>query len=91
MPSYEGNYRNEPLTAPTLNIFLFCFAAACALYEEFWMNYISWLESREESEERTEKLRRAFRRACTSHLPNKVRNRTIGHETNKREGKYRHC
>ena len=65
--------------------------AACALYEEFWMNYISWLESREESEERTEKLRRAFRRACTSHLPNKVRTRTIEKETDRREGKGRRC
>ncbi len=50
-----------------------CFAVllACALYEEFWMNYISWLESLPEPDT-THKIRSAFRRACTSHLPNKV-------------------
>jgi len=43
---------------------------ACALYEEFWMNYISWWESRRG--DNTEKIRAIFRRACTNHLPTKV-------------------
>jgi len=43
---------------------------ACALYEEFWMNYISWWESREG--DNTEKIRSIYSRACTNHLPTKV-------------------
>jgi len=43
---------------------------ACALYEEFWMNYISWWESREGCN--TDKIRQIYRRACTHHLPSKV-------------------
>merc|ERR1712002_754138 len=43
---------------------------ACALYEEFWMNYISWWESREG--DNTEKIRSIYNRACTNHLPTKV-------------------
>jgi len=43
---------------------------ACALYEEFWMNYISWWESRRG--DNTEKIRTIYRRACTNHLPTKV-------------------
>jgi hypothetical protein len=38
------------------------------------MNYISWLEGLPEQEEehKVAKLRSAFTRACTSHLPTKV-------------------
>jgi len=43
---------------------------ACALYEEFWMNYISWWESREG--DNIEKIRSIYSRACTNHLPTKV-------------------
>jgi len=43
---------------------------ACALYEEFWMNYISWWESRQG--DNTEKIRSIYSRACTNHLPTKV-------------------
>jgi len=43
---------------------------ACALYEEFWMNYTTWWESREG--DNTAKIREIFTRACTSHLPTKV-------------------
>jgi hypothetical protein len=61
-----------PPVVPTLLISVFLsYYLACALYEEFWMNYISWLESLPEADT-THKIRSAFRRACTSHLPNKV-------------------
>jgi len=43
---------------------------ACALYEEFWLNYISWWESRDGVN--TPKIRSIYRRACTNHLPTKV-------------------
>jgi len=43
---------------------------ACALYEEFWMKYVSWFEKREG--DFTEKIRDILKRACTHHLPTKV-------------------
>ena len=43
---------------------------ACALYEDFWMNYISWWESRDG--DNTDKIRNIYKRACTNHLPTKV-------------------
>eukprot|EP00092_Neocalanus_flemingeri_P037907 GFUD01041262.1.p1 GENE.GFUD01041262.1~~GFUD01041262.1.p1 ORF type:complete len:747 (+),score=270.92 GFUD01041262.1:56-2296(+) len=43
---------------------------ACALYEEFWINYISWWETRDG--ENTTKIRNIYRRACNNHLPTKV-------------------
>jgi hypothetical protein len=55
------------------------------------MNYISWLESLTEGDN-TEKLRSAFKRACTSHLPNKVggpgvfSEQTSSHPPTPREG-----
>jgi len=43
---------------------------ACALYEEFWMNYLSWYEGKDG--DHSEKIRSIFKRACTHHLPSKV-------------------
>ena len=43
---------------------------ACALYEEFWLNYINWW--RERDGDNTEKIRDIYRRACTFHLQEKV-------------------
>ena len=43
---------------------------ACALYEEFWQNYISWWADRDG--DNTEKMRDIYRRACTFHLQEKV-------------------
>jgi len=43
---------------------------ACALYEEFWMKYVSWFEKREG--DFTDKIRDILKRACTHHLPTKV-------------------
>lgn len=43
---------------------------ACALYEEFWMNYVNWWTEREG--ENTEKIRDIYRRACSYHLQEKV-------------------
>jgi len=43
---------------------------ACALYEEFWMNYISWWEGRDG--DNSAKIRNIYSRACTNHLPTKV-------------------
>ena len=44
---------------------------ACALYEEFWLNYVNWLSDKE-TDDKEEKVRKVFNRACTSHLPEKV-------------------
>ena len=44
---------------------------ACALYEEFWMKYVSWFEKREDGDF-TDKIRDILARACTHHLPTKV-------------------
>ena len=43
---------------------------ACALYEEFWMNYVKWWSEREG--DNTEKVRNIYRRACSYHLQEKV-------------------
>ena len=43
---------------------------ACALYEEFWMNYIKWWGDREG--DNSEKIRDTYRRACSFHLKEKV-------------------
>jgi len=47
---------------------------ACALYEEFWMDYVSWWESRKDLEEadRCARIRGIFERAGHKHLPTKV-------------------
>ena len=43
---------------------------ACALYEEFWMNYVVWWTQREG--DNSEKIREIYRRACSYHLQEKV-------------------
>ena len=43
---------------------------ACALYEEFWMNYIKWWGDREG--DNSDKIRDIYRRACSFHLKEKV-------------------
>jgi len=43
---------------------------ACALYEEFWMNYVKWWTERDG--DNTEKIREIYRRACSYHLQEKV-------------------
>ena len=43
---------------------------ACALYEEFWMNYAGWFQKR--GAEYNDKVRSVYERACNHHLPNKV-------------------
>jgi len=43
---------------------------ACALYEEFWLSYINWVETKEG--DNVEKIREIYTRACTSHLQNKI-------------------
>lgn len=57
---------------------------ACALYEEFWLKYVDWLEGLkakvasespdnvEQREDLTEKIRDVFTRACLHHLPSKI-------------------
>jgi pre-mRNA-processing factor 39 len=42
---------------------------ACALYEEYWIKYIKYLQS--QPEKNIEKLRDVFTRACTIHHPSK--------------------
>jgi len=46
---------------------------ACALYEQFWLSYVSWWQEREDKEEgeRREEVRRIFKRS-SKHLPTKV-------------------
>lgn len=43
---------------------------ACALYEEYWLKYIRYLESQEGCD--PDQVRGVFRRACHTHLPNKA-------------------
>jgi len=43
---------------------------ACALYEEFWQNYVVWWTQREG--DNSEKIREIYRRACSYHLQEKV-------------------
>jgi len=43
---------------------------ACALYEEFWMSYISWWESRDG--DNVTKIRSIYKRACLNHLPTNI-------------------
>ena len=43
---------------------------ACALYEEFWMNYVRWWTERDG--DNTEKIRNIYKRACSYHLQEKV-------------------
>ena len=43
---------------------------ACALYEEFWILYIEYLETQGASEG---EIRSVFTRLCCTHLPNKVK------------------
>ena len=43
---------------------------ACALYEEFWMNYVKWWTERDG--DNTDKIRNIFKRACSYHLQEKV-------------------
>jgi len=45
---------------------------ACALYEEFWIKYVDWLKRKEGDDYSEEKIRGVFKRACVSHLPEKV-------------------
>ncbi|CAG9759691.1 unnamed protein product [Ceutorhynchus assimilis] len=42
---------------------------ACALYEEFWMKYISFLESRDKKKntDQEQRIREIYERACTIH------------------------
>jgi len=42
----------------------------CALYEEFWLSYINWLETLEG--DNIETIREVYTQACTSHLQNKI-------------------
>lgn len=44
---------------------------ACALYEEFWLKLIRYLESNRDDPDFEEKARDAFERACTIHHPDK--------------------
>lgn len=44
---------------------------ACALYEEFWMKLIRYLETNREDPEYEERTRDAFERACNIHHPDK--------------------
>lgn len=43
---------------------------ACALYEEFWMNYVKWWTERDG--DNTDKVRNIYKRACFYHLQEKV-------------------
>ena len=47
---------------------------ACALYEEFWLDYVNWWESRADLDEseRQMRIRGVFERAGHKHLPTKV-------------------
>jgi len=45
---------------------------ACALYEEFWLGYLNWLEEENTTGQYTEKIRKIYKSACTQHLPKKV-------------------
>lgn len=42
---------------------------ACALYEEFWLKYVKWLQTSGKS---NDKVRDVFTRGTTHHLPNKT-------------------
>jgi len=42
----------------------------CALYEEFWLSYINWLETLEGNN--VDMIRDVYTKACTSHLQNKI-------------------
>lgn len=44
---------------------------ACALYDEFWLKLIRYLESQETDEEIIQKTRDAYERACAVHHPDK--------------------
>jgi len=44
---------------------------ACALYEEFWLRYIHYLETLESASE--DEIRKVYERACTIHLREKMK------------------
>jgi len=44
---------------------------ACALYEEFWIKYANWIKETD-VDQKVEKLRNVYKRACVHHLPKKV-------------------
>lgn len=44
---------------------------ACALYEEFWLKLIRYLETQKDDAEQESRLRDAYERACTIHQPDK--------------------
>lgn len=44
---------------------------ACALYDEFWLKLIRYLETRKEDADYEAKIRDAYERACTIHHPDK--------------------
>lgn len=44
---------------------------ACALYEEFWLKLIRYLETQKDDAEQESRLREAYERACTIHQPDK--------------------
>lgn len=44
---------------------------ACALYEEFWLKLIRYLETQKDDPERESRLRDVYERACTIHQPDK--------------------
>lgn len=44
---------------------------ACALYEEFWIKLIRYLETQQEDQEYEEKTRDVYERACNIHHPDK--------------------
>merc|ERR1712226_1152083 len=45
---------------------------ACALYEEFWIKYANWIKETTSVEQKSDKLREVYKRACVHHLPKKV-------------------
>ena len=45
---------------------------ACALYEEFWIKYANWIKETTSVDQKSDKLRDVYKRACIHHLPKKV-------------------
>jgi pre-mRNA-processing factor 39 len=44
---------------------------ACALYEEFWLKLIRYLETQKDDPEYESRIREGYERACTIHIPDK--------------------
>ncbi len=69
------NKKNEVTDQSNLEILYERCMIACALYEEFWMKYVQWLQRTETAENSLEvhsKIRDVYARACNHHLPDKV-------------------